>query len=615
MKKRVLLTGLFLAFAVLFLTKPVTASAYAYEIKSYQVNIKVTSHNVYEIEENLSVHFNQSRHGIYRNIPVVNRVERTDGSKNTIHARIQNIRCSDDFSVSREGDNCQIKIGDEDTSITGEKQYYISYSYDMGNDVLEGNDEFYFNVIGTEWDTTIQNVSFRIEMPKEFDEEKLGMSYGGRGSTHTDKLSYYCEGNSIVGMLDREVTLRPYQGITVRLTLPEGYFESTSETPWMAYVSIILAFVAMAVAFFLWWIYGRDDPVIETVEFHAPDGLNSVELAFAYKGELSSQDVVSLIVYLAEKGYIEIHEGTDKNPKKGFTLIKKKDYQGTNLAEQIFMQGLFSSGSVVTKKDLENSFYKTINRIAGVVNNRKNKEKIFYANSINKGWILWLAALVPCLIAGFMPIYEYLYSYLFAIGLPIGVGILFLLAYTVLFHQGKWPTRIICFIVFAIIGIVVFATFMGDALIFNNEWYMGAYLFALVAGGVVMFFNNYLSKRTEYGTEILGRIRGFKNFLETAEKDRLEMLVSENPKYFYEILPYTYVLDVSNKWMKKFESIATEPPEWYHSHHNTMFDMMMFNQFMRSTMTTATSAMTSTPSSSGGGFSGGGSGGGGGGSW
>lgn len=52
----------------------------------------------------------------------------------------------------------------------------------------------------------------------------------------------------------------------------------------------------------------------------------------------------------------------------------------------------------------------------------------------------------------------------------------------------------------------------------------------------------YLPKRTPYGTEILGRLRGFKSFLETAKKDKLEAMVMQNPSYFYNILPYTYAL-------------------------------------------------------------------------
>ena len=40
---------------------------------------------------------------------------------------------------------------------------------------------------------------------------------------------------------------------------------------------------------------------------------------------------------------------------------------------------------------------------------------------------------------------------------------------------------------------------------------------------------------------------------------------SDNPEYFYNILPYAYVLGVSDKWMKKFEGITMEAPHWYYS--------------------------------------------------
>jgi uncharacterized membrane protein len=132
----------------------------------------------------------------------------------------------------------------------------------------------------------------------------------------------------------------------------------------------------------------------------------------------------------------------------------------------------------------------------------------------------------------------------------------------------------------------------------------------------LIVFLGIMKKRTEYGNEILGKIQGFKNFLEMAEKPRLEELVMENPEYFYDILPYTYVLGVSNKWMKKFEDIALEAPTWYYGY--TDFSTHSFNRFMNSTYTSIGNAMSSSPSdsgSSGGGFSGGGSGGGGGGSW
>ena len=131
-----------------------------------------------------------------------------------------------------------------------------------------------------------------------------------------------------------------------------------------------------------------------------------------------------------------------------------------------------------------------------------------------------------------------------------------------------------------------------------------------------------MKKRTRLGNELLGQIKGFKRFLETAEKHRLEQLVCQTPCYFYDILPFTYVLGVSDVWIKKFENIAIMQPDWYSGSDG--FSYASFGYFMDTTMKSALSAMASSPASSdgssdsgssGGGSSGGGSGGGGGSSW
>ncbi len=605
---------LLLAFSLLILAPSVRAKADdGYDINGYQVDIKVTRQNTYHITETILADFYESKHGIYRDIPIVNEIERSDGSKGKITAKIKNISCSDECEISTEDGNRRLKIGDPDKTITGEKTYTISYDYVLGNDILEGNDEFYFNVIGTQWTTSISNVSFSIEMPDSFEEKNLGMTYGSYGTENPDGLYYRIDGNTIYGELDSSVTLSPGEGVTVRLLLPEGYFEKSSDVPWNLYLTIAIGIVAIVTAFVLWWIFGRDDVVVDTVEFHAPDGMNSLELAFAYRGNAESTDVVSLIVYLAQKGYIDIVEGENK---KDFTLVKKKPYDGDNSVEQMFMDGLFLSGDMVKKKNLENKFYKTIEAICHKVNAKENKTKLFYANSINKGWILWLMSFVLFFSAGFMPVYDYTGSFTTALFSSLGCGLLFLLAALALVQPGKLLGRIFIFLCMGVVAIAVFALFLEEELKCAGTPYLWVYLFAVLAGGVVMFFNTYMSKRTEYGTMILGRIRGFKNFLEMAEKDRLEALVEQNPQYFYEILPYTYVLGISDMWMKKFESITIEPPDWYCGHQTSMFDVVMFNHFMNDTMSAATSSMTSSPSSSsGGGISGGGSGGGGGGSW
>lgn len=72
-----------------------------------------------------------------------------------------------------------------------------------------------------------------------------------------------------------------------------------------------------------------------------------------------------------------------------------------------------------------------------------------------------------------------------------------------------------------------------------------------------------MSKRSAYGNEILGKIKGFKRFLETAEKERLETMVLQDPTYFYDMLPYVYVFGISDTWFEKFETIPMQAPDWY----------------------------------------------------
>ena len=119
----------------------------------------------------------------------------------------------------------------------------------------------------------------------------------------------------------------------------------------------------------------------------------------------------------------------------------------------------------------------------------------------------------------------------------------------------------------------------------------------------------------------------FKGNILKIAKTEIEPFYSKNPgwaeqdpEYFYNILPYTYALGVSDKWIKKFESIAMQPPRWYNG--TEVWSYVLFDRMLRDTLRAANDSMVSQPGgkagsfvSGGGGFTGGGVGGGGGGSW
>lgn len=597
-----------------------------YDITKYDVEIVVDEHNKYSIKENIDTYFNVSKHGIIRRIPLYNNIIRQDGTRERNRVLISNVHVNEEFASSRESYNYVLKIGSADKTLMGKHSYSISYDYDLGLDKNNKFDELYFNIIGTEWDTDISNVTFKITMPKEFDASKLGFSYGRYGYSNTDNISYDVDGNVITGSF--EGTLLAGEGLNVRLELPEGYFIRKSVgSSLLECWYYIIPILGVLISYLIWKKYGKDDQVVDVVSFYPPENMNSLDVAFAKKGSVNSNDAVSLLVYLASKGYIKIVE--DKKSKSRFTIQKVKEYDGNNKEEELFFRGLFKKvWDSISSDELNESFYLTINSILTKKNSTANRKEIFNSKSSNKRYILFLFMLITSSLSTIIPALGYkLSDVIFSIIICNLIGIVALIIVGIIYDNNctkKGLNSALGFAFFFVLALAVANfTIIGFEYVYYDTVYLIGFILCMVCTYLIYFFYLIVTKRTEYGNKVLGEINGFKKFLETAEKDKLESLVHDDPAYFYNILPYAYVLGVSDAWIKQFEGIAIAPPEWYELADT--FDYYRFNRSLNRTIHSASRVMNSVPQSSGGsssgggfsggGFSGGGSGGGGGSSW
>ncbi len=606
---------------------------YDFVINSYDIYMKVNENNTMDITETLNVWFHTSKHGIYRDIPLSNKVTRLDGTTTKNHARVTDVSVNEEFTTGTEDNNFRIRIGDEHKKIKGPKEYKISYNYNLGKDPLKDVDELYFNLVGTAWKAPMENVTFTIEMPKSFDEKKLGFSAGWERSADSSNINWKVSGLTITGNYNG--ILKPGQALTVRLELPEGYFVGAGlENKVLDIICYSLPVLFMIIAFIIWFRFGRDDVVVDTVEFYPPDGENSLKVGFLYRGEALSSDVTSLLIYLANKGYLRIEETEERaifRMKPTFRFVKLRDYDGHDTNEKTFMRGLFGSRDSVTVGQLYDSFYRTTNKILRNVNGKINQDRVFVRNTGWKAAVILLMIFVSAFAILIPPIYSYDHmSTLFYMIVPIigfGFGACIILSGK---GKGRKKGKMKKGRLGSFLGVVFFGFVLGylplKALFYplleENIYYMAGFIGGCICIFVMTMCFAYMPKRTPYGSQMLGRIEGFRNFLEVAEKDQLEQLVMEDPEYFYKILPYTYVLGVSDKWISKFEAIQLQAPDWYGGHYYNLND---FADRMDRTMASANRSMTSSPSessgggssggSSGGGSSGGGSGGGGGGAW
>lgn len=597
-------------------------SAYNYVIDNYDVELIVNENNTFDLTEKITVYYNVPKHGILRNIPLANTIKRLDGTTTRNRALISNLSVNDEYVSSRNNGNYVIKIGSNNNTFTGKKNYVIKYTYNIGEDPLDGVDELYYNLIGSEWDTVIKNITFSIIMPKKFDATKLGFSSGSVGSIDNSNVKYNVNGNIISGNYDG--VLNPEESLTVRCELPEGYFVGANiPVNIKDYLVLLIPVIFLGISFLLWFKFGRDEKVIETVEFYPPKEFNSLEVGFLYKGKADNKDVTSLLIYLANKGYIKISELKDSNPSSNsinFKITKLKEYDGDNINEELFLKGLFSDNrkilnkNEVTIEDLKDNFYVTMSEILYNINNPKNKDLLFEKLLSHNRILVLLMIVISYFIINIYPLVQYDNVVRSIVIIIFSLAFLLIAFYIFVVTSDKFSRFFSLF--FVVVGIIPLYS-LGLPWISLDKYYFIGYIVCLVCILAMVIIFKYLPKRTSYGNEILGKIIGFKNFLETTEKYKLEALVGQNPSYFYDVLPYTYVLDISDKWIKNFEVISMGAPYWYEGYTN--FNVDNFMSFTNDAIISAEAAMSSSPSSSsgssGGGSSGGGSGGGGGSSW
>ena len=145
----------------------------------------------------------------------------------------------------------------------------------------------------------------------------------------------------------------------------------------------------------------------------------------------------------------------------------------------------------------------------------------------------------------------------------------------------------------------------------------------------MVFFALIMKRPTIRGRELLDEMLGFKDFLEIAEKDELNLRnpPQKTPDLFEAMLPYALALGVEQQWSEKFADVlaairgpdgGSYRPSWYNGSWNTS-SLSKATNSLSSGLSSAVSSATTPPGSSsgggGGGSSGGGGGGGGGGGW
>ncbi len=408
------------------------------------------------------------------------------------------------------------------------------------------------------------------------------------------------------------------------------------------YLLPVMMLAVLLAAFWLAFIQQRDPILTPPVQFYPPEGLNPAEVGYIIDDSLSGKDLTALIYYWASQGHLQV-EFTGKD---SFILHKKNELEASHPAyEKSMYRSMWGFGSTkpanetgdaaaeideisVSEEQLKGKFYAVLNTtLSGVLNTYRGEKALHNQSAgIKAGLIgyLWpLLGMAVCALAAYFYGYQDLIEHAVAsVLLVVGSwGVTASLSNLIgkrlkITSIASIAILLFC-LVFAGFGWLLFM--MGYAGGVLPKWSAGFSGAALLLTGVLAPF---IRRRTAYGSHLLELCLGFKDFLRTAEKDRLELLLADDPEYYYKILPYAQVLGVSAIWEKKFDGITLAPPSWSYSNDPTRMNysmIYMMNHMSSSLNTVPVSASRGMSSGGGGfgggGFSGGGSGGGGGGRW
>lgn len=299
-----------------------------------------------------------------------------------------------------------------------------------------------------------------------------------------------------------------------------------------------------------------------TVEFYPPKGCSPLDVLIMYKGKHADPRAVfnPLCLYWADKGLITIKEDC----KRGLVLYKKKEFPPCNFyskhcseyasrtaygLEKQFFEYLFEDGDVFYTLTANKTFNEKYEELRGNIREvaKENQvplcKKLFALPQVFSGAIYIAFEIYATAMTHFPYIVLTIFSF---------IGIL-MLRYAPLPGMIRVPF-------FSVWGGV--PTFV---MLLFGKGVMGLGCLMMLTQFILTVFvlTRFVDVRSVHSLQAYAAVDSFREFLLAAEQERVELLVEENPRYYYNILPYCYILGVTEKMKVKFDRIMMEGPAWF----------------------------------------------------
>lgn len=568
-----------LFLSLVFLGLPIIVNAENIEVTSLETSIKLNKNNTAVMKETYELYFINNSKTFDRTL---------DSSISTIHdektiaivkPKISGISMDEKYTVSDSDKKKLLNIklsGKKDTSST----LKLKYKYDFGKDEIKDYDEFYYNIVSN-FDSIVSDVQFEIILPDE-NYKKIAFYINGK-KVKDDVITYDVEDNILTGYLNK--ILNENDVLSVRIDFIDGYFKGTSDNfNYFNYLALFLPLGSIIVAIMYWFKYAKGNKVKRKYSYYPPYNFDSAEIGYLYKGKTDESDLGSLIIYLANKGYLNIEENDDGyklGKENSFNFIKNTDYKGRNAAEKIIFNGIFKDREKSTLSDVEYGIATKLMDAKTMLDNNDNKKKIFNIDINKSKLIIIILIALSVLFSTLTPVKEFTGSYLLVPVLTFTM--LFGLAIISIIEISKVPKFVL--------GVL----FIGGTSVLNVYSLLGQskllyiYIISDILVIIATLVFKKLPQRTKFGNEKLGEVEGFRVNLISMNINKLKELIEEDSNYYYDMVPYTMVFDILDNWIELGKKLELQRPLWHITKEE--FDIKKEGKFFKNVVFTSTQVM------------------------
>jgi uncharacterized protein (TIGR04222 family) len=256
---------------------------------------------------------------------------------------------------------------------------------------------------------------------------------------------------------------------------------------------------------------GDGTDITVTPRYEPPEDLPPAEAGYLIDGSLNPRDLAAMLLDLARRGFIRIEPGSPDEgipyPGPDFVLRLLKpmdDWKGACPYEHTMLFHTFYGGQWTKLSSVSLRFYTVVPMIERVLQDELRQKQLYID--------------------------------------PRRIGAQRILA-VVLLGAAMWAAQAAGWFALA------------------QSWLLAAVV-VLSFVMIVLFFSRGVNHRTAKGARVFAELRGFQEFMNTVEADRMQRIT---PDVFERYLPYAVALGVEHHWGAAFSTISTGPPLWWDS--------------------------------------------------